>query len=261
AHPGDVVHEGQQLKLKIISLDSERHRLGLSLKQAEEPPARPAPESGQPAPSGTRPERRPRPERSYSMSDAVQEPEGGIDNTLASAFAQVRQQLADAEVSDAPEGGSPAEVTDTAAEADTEVEKIEAAEETLAAEAIADVVDTVATDEAVVEAAAEDEIERLADAAAANEANEAVAAADAADVVETVAKVEAAEEAAAASVIEDIVDAVVADEAALEAAVSEEASGPEEPVAEAPGADEPAADEAASESETPVATEDADKTA
>ena len=41
AHPGDVVHEGQTLKLKIISLDSERHRLGLSLKQAEEPPARP----------------------------------------------------------------------------------------------------------------------------------------------------------------------------------------------------------------------------
>ncbi|WP_332699903.1 S1 RNA-binding domain-containing protein, partial [Halalkalibacter lacteus] len=28
AHPGDVVHEGQSLKLKIISLDSERHRLG-----------------------------------------------------------------------------------------------------------------------------------------------------------------------------------------------------------------------------------------
>jgi small subunit ribosomal protein S1 len=30
AHPGDVVHEGQSLKLRIISLDSERHRLGLS---------------------------------------------------------------------------------------------------------------------------------------------------------------------------------------------------------------------------------------
>ena len=28
AHPGDVVHEGQTLNLKIISLDSERHRLG-----------------------------------------------------------------------------------------------------------------------------------------------------------------------------------------------------------------------------------------
>ena len=105
AHPGDVVHEGQALKLKIISLDSERHRLGLSLKQAEEPPARPAPEPGQPGPSasaGPRAERRPRPERSYSMSDAVQEPEGGIDNTLASAFAQVREQLAAAEGDDAP---------------------------------------------------------------------------------------------------------------------------------------------------------------
>ena len=42
AHPGDVVHEGQTLKLKIISLDQERHRLGLSLKQAEEAPARPS---------------------------------------------------------------------------------------------------------------------------------------------------------------------------------------------------------------------------
>ena len=100
AHPGDVVHEGQQLKLKIISLDSERHRLGLSLKQAEEPPARPAAEPGQ-GPSG-RPERRGRPDRGYSMSDAIQEPEGGIDDTLASAFAQVRQQLAEAEGADAP---------------------------------------------------------------------------------------------------------------------------------------------------------------
>jgi small subunit ribosomal protein S1 len=103
AHPGDVVHEGQALKLKIISLDSERHRLGLSLKQAEETPARPAPEPGQPAPSGQgqaaapRAERRPRTERSFSMADAVQEPEGGIDNTLAAAFAQVREQVAASE--------------------------------------------------------------------------------------------------------------------------------------------------------------------
>jgi small subunit ribosomal protein S1 len=107
AHPGDVVHEGQQLKLKIISLDSERHRLGLSLKQAEEPSARPAPEVGAPTPPSTggapsapgapRAERRPRPERGFSMADAVQEPEGGIDNTLAAAFAQVREQVAASE--------------------------------------------------------------------------------------------------------------------------------------------------------------------
>jgi small subunit ribosomal protein S1 len=127
AHPGDIVHEGQTLKLKIISLDSERHRLGLSLKQAEEPPARPAPEPGQAAPSGggARSERRPRPERSYSMSDAVQEPEGGIDNTLASAFAQVRQQLAEAEGASAPDV-EPAE--DEAEAAEPVAEEAEAAE-------------------------------------------------------------------------------------------------------------------------------------
>ncbi len=94
AHPGDVVHEGQRLKLKVISLESERHRLGLSLKQAEEPPARPATEPGAAAPRG---ERRPRQERAYDASQAIQEPEGGIDNTLAAAFAQVRQQLEESE--------------------------------------------------------------------------------------------------------------------------------------------------------------------
>ena len=31
------------------------------------------------------------------MSQAIQEPEGGIDNTLAAAFAQVRQQIAETE--------------------------------------------------------------------------------------------------------------------------------------------------------------------
>jgi small subunit ribosomal protein S1 len=101
AHPGDVVHEGQVLKLKIISLDSERHRLGLSLKQAEEPPVRAMPEPGAPAVAGgerrERRERRERPDRSYAASDTLSEPEGGIDTTLAAAFAQVRDQLAAAE--------------------------------------------------------------------------------------------------------------------------------------------------------------------
>jgi small subunit ribosomal protein S1 len=148
AHPGDVVHEGQTLKLKIISLDSERHRLGLSLKQAEEPPARPAaPEAPVQAPSALpRPERRPRPERGYSMADAVQEPEGGIDNTLASAFAQIRAQVAESEAKAAGEV-EPAAETEAVAEAEapavpapakparvraTKAAKAEAAPETLA---------------------------------------------------------------------------------------------------------------------------------
>ncbi len=116
AHPGDVVHEGQVLKLKIISLDSERHRLGLSLKQAEEPPVRQMPEPGAPMAAGERRERRERrerPDRGYTPSDALSEPEGGIDTTLAAAFAQVRDQLAAAEAAD----DEPAAVAATSAPA------------------------------------------------------------------------------------------------------------------------------------------------
>ncbi len=212
AHPGDVVHEGQTLKLKIISLDSERHRLGLSLKQAEEAPARPAPTESE-APSAApareaRPERRPRsdrPERGYSMADAVQEPEGGIDNTLAAAFAQVRQQMAAAEAED---------VVSTVA-------TDEANEEAVAAEAIEEIVETVAADEADLEAAASDELVRIEDARDANDANEAPAVDAAADVIETVADLEASEESAASEAIAEIVEAVAADEASEEAAASE----------------------------------------
>jgi small subunit ribosomal protein S1 len=209
AHPGDVVHEGQTLKLKIISLDSERHRLGLSLKQAEEPPARPAPEPGQP--SAPRGERRPRPERGYSMSDAVQEPEGGIDNTLASAFAQVRQQLAEAE----------------------------GAGEDAATEAIEDIVETVAADEAVLEGAAAEEIAADLDAAAANDDNVERADEVIAETIETVAAVEAVEEEIASEAIEDIVETVAADEAIAEIV---ETVAEDEAVMEAAAAEEIAAD-------------------
>jgi small subunit ribosomal protein S1 len=138
AHPGDVVHEGQSLKLRIISLDSERHRLGLSLKQAEEAPARPAPEQMDAMPAAPR-ERTERPERgdrrprgdrertrTYTAADAVQEPEGGIDTTLAAAFAGVREQLARAEAEDDGTGAEPT----AEAEADVAVANAPAADET-----------------------------------------------------------------------------------------------------------------------------------
>ena len=35
-HPRDVVNEGDELKLKIIRIEPERRRLGLSLKQAQD---------------------------------------------------------------------------------------------------------------------------------------------------------------------------------------------------------------------------------
>ena len=218
AHPGDVVHEGQQLKLKIISLDSERHRLGLSLKQAEEPPARPAPEPSAAGGAGApRAERRPRPERSYSMSDAVQEPEGGIDNTLASAFAQVRQQLAEAEGED---------VTATVAD-----EALEAA----ASEDIAEIVEAVAEDEATLEATAAEDIAEIVETVASDEAAlESKAADDAVEIVETVVTDEAELEGAAAAAIEAIVEDVAADEFALET----EAAAEVEQLADAAAANE-----------------------
>ena len=269
AHPGDVVHEGQQLKLKIISLDSERHRLGLSLKQAEEPPARPAVEAGptgQPAspgpsgaPSGPRPERRPRPERSYSMSDAVQEPEGGIDNTLASAFAQVRQQLAAAEGGDVAESvaSEPAvdeteaaeaavEATEavTAGEAVTEAETDTAPADDTVAEVVADTApadDTVA--EVVAETAPVDEAPATASATApaAEDApsEESAVAADAAAAAEaeapTTAEVET--QTAATDVAEDADEAVATEPTPEPEAAADEA--PEAATAATATAEEP----------------------
>ena len=258
AHPADVVHEGQQLKLKIISLDSERHRLGLSLKQAEEPPARPAAEPSAPGAAGApRAERRPRPERSYSMSDAVQEPEGGIDNTLASAFAQVRQQLAEAEIGEVAEEVAVAEAVEEAAAAEA-IEEIvetvaadEAAEEAAAAEVIEEIVETVAADEAAIEEAAAEEIAKIDDAAVANEANEEPALAAAVEVIEEVEAAEAVEEAAAAEAIEEIVETVAADEAAEEAAAAEVI----EEIVETVAADEAVIEEAAAEAVIEIADE------
>jgi len=94
AHPGDVVKEGETVNLKIISLDSERHRLGLSLKQAEERPtgdeaatSAPPPTSRFDQPRREAPQRRERREQ-FRSEDATREPEGGIDNTMAAAFAE-----------------------------------------------------------------------------------------------------------------------------------------------------------------------------
>ena len=294
AHPGDVVHEGQVLKLKIISLDSERHRLGLSLKQAEEAPARPAPEAGVAPAAGTEPraprQRRERPERGYSPSDALSEPEGGIDTTLAAAFAQVRDQLAAAEAGDEPaaiaeEAVAEAEVADEVAE-DAVIEAAiaedvaeEAVVEAVVAEEIAEeaVIEAVVAEdiaeEAVVEA--EEAVVTAKDAAAKAKVADAVAEAEiaestdddeiAAAVAEAVEAEEIADEAAAEAEIADevaeeaVIEALVADEVAeeavIEAVVAEEIA--DEAVVEAVGAEE-IAEEAVLEAEVAeVVAEDA----
>jgi len=188
AHPGDVVHEGQQLKLRIISLDSERHRLGLSLKQAEDPSARPASEpmgampAGRPDRGGERQdrgERRPRGDRdrsarSYSASDAVQEPEGGIDTTLAAAFAGVREQLARAEAGDdTGDGAAPGPSRDVEERAEVEstaAPSSDVATDAGAADADVDASDAPSSDDAGTPEPVSGAAEPAADEPAADEA-------------------------------------------------------------------------------------------
>ena len=251
AHPGDVVHEGQTLKLKIISLDSERHRLGLSLKQAEEPPARPAPEPGQAAPRAAGGERRPRPERGWSPSDAVQEPEGGIDNTLAAAFAQVRDQLAASEDS-SPDSEA---VAETAAEAGPEAVAETVAESESVAETAAEP-EAIAQPESVAETAAEPEA--IAEAAepdlGAETVSEPETVAEPESVAETVAEPESVAEA------EPEPEAAAEPEAVAEAEPEPEAIAEVEPEPEAVAetAAEPEAEpEAVAEAEAePTSSED-----
>ncbi|HET9497236.1 MAG TPA: 30S ribosomal protein S1 [Candidatus Limnocylindria bacterium] len=191
AHPGDVVQEGQQLQLKIISLDSERHRLGLSLKQTEDrstPTVQPSyemtegpvgesgerqdrsgraertdrPERTERGDRGPRRDRRDRRDRDYRPEDATAEPEEGIDNTMAAAFAEsglLDQFRAD----EAPPAEAVADAPPAEAVADEPVATAEApADEAPAAEATAD--ETPAA-EAVAEPVAEAVADPVAEAA------------------------------------------------------------------------------------------------
>ncbi|HYM53504.1 MAG TPA: 30S ribosomal protein S1 [Candidatus Dormibacteraeota bacterium] len=161
AHPGDVVKEGEVLKLKIISLDSERHRLGLSLKQAEERSAVATPTAAAPARFEDRPaprrDRRDRRDRDYRPEDAVSEPDEGIDNTMAAAFAESgllaqfrtsesKSQAAEAPQTEAPQTEAPqaeapqaeapaAAAVEVASEGESADAAPEAAAETVEAEA------------------------------------------------------------------------------------------------------------------------------
>ena len=145
AHPGDVVHEGQSLKLKIISLDSERHRLGLSLKQAEEPPARPGRSS--PAPRARRaPPARRVPSAGRVPSAATRCRTLSRSPRAGSTTPWPRPSPRSASSSPRPRS------TTSSRRSPTD----EAAEEAAAAEAIEEIVETVAADEAAEEAVAAD---------------------------------------------------------------------------------------------------------
>ena len=69
------------------------------------------------------------------MAQAVQEPEGGIDNTLAAAFAQVRQQVAEQDAASSADAAPEPETVEPEA-AEPELEAVAAPEpETIEPEA------------------------------------------------------------------------------------------------------------------------------
>ena len=92
------------------------------------------------------------------MSQAVQEPEGGIDNTLAAAFAQVRQQI---EETEAARGTSESEDDEEAAQAEptSAAEAADAVAEAPSAEVVAEApaaADAEVETQAIAEPAVED---------------------------------------------------------------------------------------------------------
>ena len=214
AHPGDVVKEGDTLNLKIISLDSERHRLGLSLKQAEErSSAEPAPPPAAAATIGASPsaparfEERParrerggreRRDRDYRPEDAISEPDEGIDNTMAAAFAEsgLLDQLRAAKPKKASKATPEPEAAD-------EQEAVASAPE--AEEAVAEGAAEAAAEAAAMEPEAEEPLAEVA--------------ADEPEAEEPVAEVAAAEPEAVAAEAE--VEEAVADEPVAVAIVEE----------------------------------------
>ncbi|HET7685620.1 MAG TPA: 30S ribosomal protein S1, partial [Candidatus Limnocylindria bacterium] len=217
AHPGDVVKEGETVKLRIISLDSERHRLGLSLKQAEDRPAPQPRTDDRPRRGGGGRDRRDR--FDYRPEDAIAEPEGGIDSTMAAAFAssglldQFRTSEAEGQPAAAPEEPA-AEETAAAADEAPQVEEPVAQEEAPAVDG---------------EPAAEEEAPAAEEEPAAEEITAAVDEAPSAADEEPAAAAEeapAAKEEPAAHAAEETTEADATD--APEAAADDEAGSTEE---------------------------------
>jgi small subunit ribosomal protein S1 len=259
-HPRDVVREGDVLPLKIVRIERDRHRLGLSLKQVR-PQAEQMgyvfDENGSVVAGPGQEVPRPAPAAAEEVVEApAEQPE-------VESAGELRHQLApgvvdelEARVAEEPAAEAAEEpVAEAAEEPVAEVAEepaAEAAEEPVAEAAEEPVVE--AAEEPVVEAAeepaaeaAEEPVAEVAEEPAAEVAEE-----PAAEVAEEPA-VEAAEEPVAEAVEEPVAEA--AEEPVAEAAEEPAAEVAEEPAAEA--AEEPAAEAveepAAEAAEEPVA--------
>jgi small subunit ribosomal protein S1 len=149
--PREIVHPGDEIRVKILEIDSERRRLSLSAKRVEDqilPVSRPGEPDVAPADAS----------EDEAAQDALEAPDAQADETAeaqapeVAAPADVAEQPAAAEVAETTETAEVAEATETAevAEATETAEVTEATETAEVAEATetAETADAPESDEA-----------------------------------------------------------------------------------------------------------------
>jgi small subunit ribosomal protein S1 len=133
--PREIVHPGDEIRVKILEIDSERRRLSLSAKRVEDqilPVSRPGEPDAAPAAS-----------EDEAAQDALEAPDTQADET---AEAQAPEVAAPADVAEQPAAAETAEVTETAEVAEA-TETAEVAEVTETAE-VAEATETAETADA-----------------------------------------------------------------------------------------------------------------
>jgi small subunit ribosomal protein S1 len=162
--PREIVHPGDEIRVKILEIDSERRRLSLSAKRVEDqilPVSRPGEPQAQPAAGEDAAEEAP------SAEVAAEAPSGEVADTPVAEVAETpaveaaEAPVAEAEVAEAPvaaEAAAPAEAEPAAEEPQAASEAdVSASAESAVAEPAEEQPDASATDEAAAQARADAE--------------------------------------------------------------------------------------------------------
>jgi len=242
-HPREAVEEGQVLTLRIIKLDKERRRIGLSLKRVDSPEYADADWQAamQDIAAGDEVA-----EPEVETTDAEEAPEEPEVEAVAEETPEAEPAAEEAEAEETPAAEPAAEEAPAAEPAGEEAEAEEAPEAEPAAEE-AEAEEAPEVEPAAEEAEAEEapEVEPAAEEAEAEEAPEAEPAAEEAEAEEAPEAEPAAEEAEAeeAPEAEPAAEEAKAEEAPEAEPAAEEAEAEEAPEAE-PAAEEAEAEEA-----------------
>src|SRR5262249_34595958 len=88
--PSEMVKVGDRVKVKVLNVDAQRRRIGLSVKQASAPPSPPQKQPGQPNPPPGQPRRDNRgPQPKPAAKPPAKPPEKKpFNNPFAAAFGQ-----------------------------------------------------------------------------------------------------------------------------------------------------------------------------